>query len=219
MVTSGETAGPALVTFGHGTASRDQIVELLQSAGIRLVVDIRTAPGSRRVPHVARTELERWLPEAGIAYRWEKRLGGFRRPAPDSPDVVWRNASFRGYAGYTRTEPFRIALEEVLAAAARRPTAVMCAESVWWRCHRRIVADVVMVGYGWRVVHLGHDGRLTEHVPTEGVRRRPDGLLVYDAGTVDAEPADAEVHATPDAFASPDVSASPRSAGDPAPRR
>ncbi|MBX6371168.1 MAG: DUF488 domain-containing protein [Acidothermus sp.] len=171
-----------LLTFGHGTASAEQIVDLLRGADVQLVVDIRTAPGSRRLPHVVRAELARWLPEHGIDYRWEQRLGGFRRADPESPDTAWRNASFRGYAGYTRTEPFRQALDQLLAEAAARRTAVMCAESVWWRCHRRIVADVVSLGRGWRVLHLGHDGRLTDHVPSEGVRVRDDGLLVWDGG-------------------------------------
>ena len=79
-----------LITFGHGTASADRIAQLLRSADVRMLIDVRTAPGSRRNPHVARAELERWLPGHGIGYRWEKRLGGFRRPAPDSPDVAWQ---------------------------------------------------------------------------------------------------------------------------------
>ena len=87
-----------LLTVGHGTASQDELTALLRDAGVRLLVDVRTAPGSRRHPHVARAELERWLPEAGIAYRWERDLGGFRKPAPDSPDVVWREPMFRRLA-------------------------------------------------------------------------------------------------------------------------
>src|SRR2546429_7098259 len=91
-----------LVTFGHGTASAEQMAGLLRGAGVASLVDVRTAPGSRRHPHVARAELERWLPEAGIAYRWEKRLGGFRKPRQDSPDVAWREKMFRRYARPTR---------------------------------------------------------------------------------------------------------------------
>jgi uncharacterized protein (DUF488 family) len=171
-----------LVTFGHGTATADQIAGLLREAGVAAVVDIRTAPGSRRNPHVARAELERWLPEAGIGYRWEKRLGGFRRPAPDSPDTAWREPAFRGYAGHMRGPDFLAAIDEVLAAAAGRTTAVMCSESVWWRCHRRLVADFVSVARQVPVRHLMHDGRLVPHQPTAGLRLRDDGLLVYDAG-------------------------------------
>jgi uncharacterized protein (DUF488 family) len=112
-----------LVTFGHGTGSAERITELLRGAGVTGVVDVRIAPGSRRHPHVARAELEHWLPDSGIAYRWDKRLGGFRKPSPDSPDVVWREDMFRGYAEHMRTDGFLAAADEVLAEARaqRRP--------------------------------------------------------------------------------------------------
>src|SRR3954463_15122369 len=118
-----------LLTFGHGTATAGQMTELLRTAGVTALVDVRTAPGSRRHPHVARAELERWLPAAGIDYRWEQDLGGFRKPPPDSPDVVWREPMFRGYAAWMRTEAFRTALGRVLADAARRTTTVLCSEA------------------------------------------------------------------------------------------
>lgn len=171
-----------LVTFGHGTAGPDEIVALLHGAGVEAVVDIRTAPGSRRNPHMARRELEQWLPERGVAYRWEKRLGGFRKVPPESPDVVWERDAFRAYAGYTREPAFLEAIDAVLDEAGRVRTAVMCSESVWWRCHRRIVADFAQVARGVAVRHLMHDGRSMDHQPKEGVRLRDDGLLVYDAG-------------------------------------
>jgi uncharacterized protein (DUF488 family) len=171
-----------LVTFGHGTASADRIAELLHGADVAAVVDIRIAPGSRRHPHVARSELERGLPACGIGYRWEKRLGGHRRPAPDSPDTAWREAAFRGYAGYMRSAEFLAAVAELLDQAARQRTAIMCSESVWWRCHRRLVADFVSVARQVPVQHLMHNGRLVAHQPGPGLRLRADGLLVYDAG-------------------------------------
>jgi len=171
-----------LITFGHGTASAERIAELLRSAEVSALVDVRTAPGSRRHPHVARPELERWLPGDGISYRWEKRLGGWRRPAPDSPDVVWREEAFRGYAGHMRQPDFLAAIDEVLAQAATGHLAVMCSESVWWRCHRRLIADFAEIARGVPVRHLMHDGTLAAHRPSPGVRLRPDGLLVYDAG-------------------------------------
>ncbi len=174
--------GAALVTFGHGTAPADRITQLLHSAQVTGIIDVRTAPGSRRNPHVARAELERWLPESAISYRWDKRLGGFRRPAPDSPDVAWREEGFRGYAGYMRTATFGSAVAEVVAEARTRRVAVMCSESVWWRCHRRLIADFVSIACGMPVRHLMHDGRLQDHRPSPGVRLRDDGLLVYDAG-------------------------------------
>jgi uncharacterized protein (DUF488 family) len=171
-----------LLTFGHGTASAEQMTGLLHGADVTGLVDIRTAPGSRRHPHVARAELERWLPEAGISYRWDKRLGGFRRPAPDSPDVVWREEMFRGYAGLMRTPDFLAAVDELLAQADVQVTTVMCAESLWWRCHRRLLADFVSAARGVPVRHLMHDGRLEAHRLSPGLRLRDDGLLVYDGG-------------------------------------
>jgi uncharacterized protein (DUF488 family) len=170
-----------LYTFGHGTATREEILAILRGAGIEAVVDVRIAPGSRRHPHVARAALEEWLPEAGIAYRWEPRLGGRRRSAPDSPDVAWKNDSFRGYAGWTRTDEFAAAIDALLADAARRPTTVMCSESVWWRCHRRLIADVAVLLKGAEVLHVMHDGRVVPHVPSEWARVTTAGTLVYDA--------------------------------------
>jgi uncharacterized protein (DUF488 family) len=173
---------PVLVTFGHGTASAERITELLRGAEVAAVTDIRIAPGSRRHPHVARAELERWLPDSGIGYRWDKRLGGFRRPTPGSPDVVWREEMFRGYAGYMRTAEFLAAADDLIAETRTGLVAPMCSESLWWRCHRRLLADFVLVSRGMPVWHLMHDGRLQEHHPSPGVRLNDDGLLVYDAG-------------------------------------
>jgi uncharacterized protein (DUF488 family) len=170
-----------LLTFGHGTATAEQMTELLRGADVAALIDIRTAPGSRRHPHVARAELERWLPEAGISYRWEKRLGGFRKAGPDSPDTAWREDMFRGYAAHMRTTDFQVAADGVLAQASADPTAVMCSESLWWRCHRCLLADFVSVVRDTQVRHLLHDGRLEEHRLSPGLRLRDDGLLVYDS--------------------------------------
>jgi len=166
-----------LITFGHGTASAERMTELLRGAGVTMVVDVRIAPGSRRNPHVARAELERWLPGQGIGYRWEKRLGGFRRPAPDSPDVAWHEPAFRGYAGYMRQPDFLAAIDEVLGQAATQQAAVM-----WWRCHRRLIADFAEIARDVPVRHLMHDGSLAPHRRSPGARLRADGLLVYDGG-------------------------------------
>jgi uncharacterized protein (DUF488 family) len=171
---------PGLITVGHGTAGREELAALLRGAGVVAVVDVRAAPGSRRDPDVARQQLARWLPECGIGYRWEPALGGFRKAPADSPDVVWRNDAFRGYAAHARSPAFTVAMDEVLRRAAEARTAVMCSEAVWWRCHRRLIADFAVVARGVPVRHLMHDGRLTRHAPTPGVRLRHDGLLVYD---------------------------------------
>jgi uncharacterized protein (DUF488 family) len=171
-----------LLTFGHGAASAEQMVSLLQGAGVAVLVDVRTFPGSRRHPHVAQAELRSWLPEAGISYRWDKRLGGLRTSEPDSPDVALGVDAFRGYAGHMRTPAFLTAVDQVLALAGVQVTAVMCAESLWWRCHRRMLADFVTAARGVAVRHLMHDGRLEEHRLSPGLRLRDDGLLVYDGG-------------------------------------
>ena len=171
-----------LRTFGHGTASQDELLTRLKGAAVEQVVDVRIAPGSKRHPHVGRDALAEWLPAAGVGYRWDKRLGGFRKLAPDSPDTALRNESFRAYAGHMRTDEFGAAIDELLDDTADVQVAVMCSESVWWRCHRRLIADFVQLARGIEVEHLMPDGRLDRHAPTDGVRLRPDGLLVYDAG-------------------------------------
>jgi uncharacterized protein (DUF488 family) len=171
-----------LLTYGHGTESEERTVATLAGAGVASLVDIRTAPGSRRHPQFARAAMEEWLPEAGIAYRWEKRLGGFRQPSAANPDVAWRESMFRGYAEHMRSADFRAAIDAVLAEAQSRQVAVMCSESLWWRCHRRLVADFASAARGVEVRHLMHDGRLDPHRPSDGLRLRDDGLLVYDSG-------------------------------------
>jgi uncharacterized protein (DUF488 family) len=170
-----------LVTVGHGTAEAPDFVELLHGTGIRRLIDVRTAPGSKRNPQFRRELMQEWLAEDEIEYRWEPGLGGFRKAGPGSPNTALRNPAFRGYADHMRTPAFRSALERVLAESAEVPTAVMCAESVWWRCHRRLLADAAALLGNAEVTHLGHDGRLSPHQPTEGVRRAGD-LLIYDAG-------------------------------------
>lgn len=171
-----------LLTVGHGSADRTRLASLLSGAGIDLVVDVRRYPGSRTNPDVRREALERWLPEAGLDYRWEPRLGGRRhvRAGEPEPDTWWTVAAFRAYAAYTRTAEFGAALDGVLAEAARRTTVVMCSENVWWRCHRRLIADVAVLGRGVPVCHLMPDGRLSPHRPADGARRLPDGHLIWD---------------------------------------
>jgi uncharacterized protein (DUF488 family) len=185
-----------LLTYGHGTETAERTAELLAGAGVVSLVDVRFAPGSRRHPQFARAALEEWLPQAGIGYRWEKRLGGFRKPSQHNPDVTWREPMFRGYAEYMRGADFREAIDTVLADTVLAEAAdaqdgqggqggqvaVMCSESLWWRCHRRLVADFVTLARDTEVRHLMHDGQTQSHRLSPGVRLRADGLLVYDAG-------------------------------------
>jgi len=143
------------------------------------VVDVRIAPGSRKFPHFGKDLLGEWLPAAGVAYRWEKRLGGFRKLPPESPDMALRNDSFRAYAAYMRSPEFSLAIGELLAGAAEQSTAIMCSETVWWRCHRRLIADQAVLLHGVEVLHLMPGGKLAPHQPTAGVRVSGTGL-VYD---------------------------------------
>lgn len=170
-----------LLTVGHGRLPEGDFARLLAAADVELVVDVRSHPGSRRNPQFNRGELDGWLPTAGIDYRWDKRLGGRRRPRNDSAHVGLANPGFRGYADHMESEAFRAALGRLLDEATRTSTAVMCAESVWWRCHRRLLADTAVLVCGVTVRHLFHDGRLADHRPTETARVAHD-RLVYDRG-------------------------------------
>jgi len=173
-----------LLTLGHGTLPQDQLAALLQAADVTRLVDIRIAPGSRRNPHLARAELEVWLPTAGVDYRWERRLGGFRKLPADSPDAGLRNDSFRAYAAHMRTADFAAAIDDLLdevdATPADMGTAVMCSETLWWRCHRRLVADHVVLVRARQVGHLLPDGRIDPHRPTD-TATLVNGDLVYPA--------------------------------------
>ncbi len=172
---------PRLLTVGHGTLAAEAMAELLGGAGVELVVDVRTAPGSRRHPHFGRDALASWLPEAGVDYRWEPDLGGWRSARPESPHVALRDKAFRGYADHMETPAFVTAADRLLDDAVRCATAAMCSESLWWRCHRRLLSDFAVLVRGAEVLHIGHDGRLADHEPTAGARVSSGGL-VYDAG-------------------------------------
>lgn len=171
-----------ILSFGHGTLEASEILALLESAHVDVLVDVRSFPGSRRHPHVAREAMERWVPRAGIEYRWLGSLGGYRpHSAECEHDVVWRHPSFRNYAGHTRSAEFLGGIDDLLAIARDRRVAYMCSEAVWWKCHRRLISDFLACARGVHVRHLMHDGKLQEHKPTEGLRLRDDGLIVYDA--------------------------------------
>ncbi len=172
---------PELLTVGHGRLDASGLSALLLAADVELVVDIRRFPGSRRNPEVAREPLEASLADAGIDYRWDIRLGGRRTTPPGPPtDPWWQVPAFRAYAAHTRTPEFQDGLVDLVASATGGHTVVMCSESVWWRCHRRIVADVVALTTDIPVRHLMHDGRRTDHPPSEGARVVGDHLLVWD---------------------------------------
>ena len=145
---------------------------------MQVLVDVRSFPGSRRHPQFGQEALARSLEAAGVDYRWERDLGGFRKPRPDSPHTALRSEGFRGYADHMQTTEFETALARVLRGAESRRVAVMCAESLWWRCHRRMLADAVLAR-GWEVLHLLPDGGLQTH-RLSAAARMVGGRLVYD---------------------------------------
>ena len=171
----------AIRTLGHGTLDVEDFWALATGAGVDEVVDVRRYPGSRRFAHFGSDAMAAWLPEHGVAYRWVPALGGRRKVHPGSPNIGLRNEQFRAYADHMESAEFHDGLEELLTQAADRTVAVMCSESVWWRCHRRLLADHLVLLDDVEVEHLFHDGRLQEHPPTPEVR--VDGeRLVYDVG-------------------------------------
>jgi uncharacterized protein (DUF488 family) len=149
-------------TIGHSTHEPAAFLALLAEHGIRGIADVRRFPSSRRHPHVNTGEMGRWLGEAGVAYHHLEELGGRRRPVPGSPNGGWEVEAFRAYADHLATPEFARGMERLEALAGERATAVMCAEGPWWRCHRRLVADALLVrGHG--VTHVLPEGRLAEH--------------------------------------------------------
>lgn len=167
-----------IYTIGHSTRTLQELIEALQAHGIRTLVDIRSFPMSRRLPHFNREALEQELPRAGIAYVWMKDLGGRRtKQRDDSPNVALRNDSFRNYADYMLTEAFQRAIEELLSIAAQAPTAIMCAERVYFRCHRMLVSDY-LVAHGHEVLHIDGAGPVRPH-KLMAEARIVDGQLIY----------------------------------------
>jgi uncharacterized protein (DUF488 family) len=149
-------------TVGHSTRSLDELVAVLDGAGVRELVDVRTVPRSRRHPHFNRDSLVVELPARGVAYTHCAALGGFRRPRADSVNRGWEHEGFRGYADYMASEDFSRALGELEQHGMDRATCVMCAEAQWWRCHRRLISDALTVR-GWTVLHLGLHARPVQH--------------------------------------------------------
>jgi uncharacterized protein (DUF488 family) len=166
-------------TIGHGARDTEAFLALLRSAGVELLVDVRTAPGSRKHPQFGRDALEASLAGAGIAYVWEgEALGGWRRARPDSRHTALRSSGFRGYADHMGSEAFRAARQRLIYRATEVPTAVMCAETLWWRCHRRMLADA-LVAVGCEVRHIMDGPRLAAHRLSPQARVE-DGIPVYD---------------------------------------
>jgi uncharacterized protein (DUF488 family) len=169
-----------LWTIGHSTRTLPELIGFLQEHGIRLLVDVRRFPGSRRHPQFGKESLAEGMGAAGIAYRHEPDLGGRRQPLPDSPNLAWRSAGFRGVADHLATETGRRALERLAAEAERQPTAILCAEAHPSRCHRRVIADS-LVARGLVVFHILALGSTVAHQLDPSASIGPTGDLTYPA--------------------------------------
>lgn len=169
-------------TIGHSTRSIDEFLELLTAHGIRTVVDVRTVPRSRTNPQFNRDTLPKSLAQLGIGYVHIPELGGLRGRAAGietSPNTIWQNESFRNYADYAMTGPFMAGLRKLTEIGHAAPSAIMCAEAVWWRCHRRIIADY-LVSRGESVMHILGPGRADPAKLSAAARPGPNGVLIYD---------------------------------------
>lgn len=167
-------------TVGHSTRSFEELLSILTAAGVKAVADVRAYPSSRRHPQFNRGALAESLDAAGLGYRHLPELGGRRRPRADSVNGAWREPAFRGYADHMASEEFATGLHALERLATERPTAVMCAEALWWRCHRRLVSDA-LTARGWRVEHLGAGGEPSMH-------ELPPFAVVGDDGSVTYPP-------------------------------
>lgn len=162
-------------TIGHSTRSLDELIALLHSFNIKLLVDIRSYPGSRRFPHFNKPALEDALKKENILYCHMPGLGGRRKPKPDSKNILWKHPAFRAYADYMETDDFKKAINELEEKALKHNTAYMCAEALWWKCHRSLVSDDLK-RKGWTVLHITAEGKAQEH-PYTGPARMQQGQL------------------------------------------
>jgi uncharacterized protein (DUF488 family) len=172
-----------IFTIGHSTRTLSELMDLLREAQIESLVDVRSVPRSRTNPQFNIDALPEPLAAAGIGYLHLSALGGLRQrrtTAMPSSNLLWQNASFRNYADYAGTAAFRVAVEELEALARDKRCAVMCAEAVWWRCHRRIIADYLLA-HGIPVAHIMGSGKIVPARVTPGARVLPGGALVYPA--------------------------------------
>ena len=165
-------------TIGHSTRTIDEFISLLKDNEIKLLADVRAWPGSRRYPQFNKEVLGESVSAHGISYEHFPELGGKRKSKPDSRNTAWRNASFRGYADYMETQQFQKGIERLLDLAEETgPTAIMCAEAVWWRCHRSLIADYLKVR-GVEVLHILGANKIEPH-PYTPAARIVDGELSY----------------------------------------
>lgn len=173
---NGEPAA-SVWTIGHSTRALEDFIQLLRSSAIADLVDVRSYPGSRKYPQFNQSQLNRALADSGIGYHHLSKLGGRRKPLPDSRNTAWRNASFRAYADYMESEEFQKGINQLIELASKGRTAIMCAEAVWWRCHRGLIADYLKAR-GLEVIHIVNGSRLEPH-PYTAAARIVEGRLSY----------------------------------------
>lgn len=178
---------PTVYTVGHSTRPIEELIALLREHGVQTLVDVRRYPGSRRHPQYSREALEASLAEAGIRYVHEPDLGGRRAARPDSPHTAWRVEAFRGYADHMETPEFQAALDRLIRRAAGETVAILCAEAVPWRCHRRLISDA-LVAKGVKVLHILGPGRADLHELDSNARILPGGRLLYAGPEGDQRP-------------------------------
>jgi uncharacterized protein (DUF488 family) len=184
-----KAAPPTVFTVGHSTLELDRFIHLLQAHGVTRIIDVRTVPRSRHNPRFNRETLPEALKAAGIGYVHLPGLGGLRHARPDSPNMAWRNASFRGFADYMQTAEFAAGLAQLIGLAGQAPSALMCAEAVPWRCHRSLIADALTVR-GIPVEHITSATHRQPHALTPWAR--VDGLRVTYPAEGEGEPGDGE---------------------------
>jgi uncharacterized protein (DUF488 family) len=178
-----KAANITIWTIGHSTRELDEFIELLKENKIEVLADVRSFPGSRKFPHFNAEALSVSLPAAGIEYIPFKQLGGRRKVRKDSPHTVWRHEAFRGYADYMDTDDFKKGIDDLLKLAAKKRTAIMCSEAVWWRCHRSMISDYLK-SIGATVIHIMGSGKTDEHPYTSAAKLK-DGKLVYGPAQAD----------------------------------
>jgi uncharacterized protein (DUF488 family) len=174
--------GRIIFTIGHSTRSFDEFVDILRTHGVAALADVRTIPRSRRHPQFNADSLALELTKAGIEYLPFKPLGGLRKPRPDTINTGWRHEGFRGYADYMQTPQFHGALQDLTEHAARKPTAIMCAEALPWRCHRSLIADALLMR-GWNVSDI-HDAKTAKPHILTSFARIAGGAITYPEPTL-----------------------------------
>lgn len=176
-----------LYTIGHSNRSLEEFLALLNGHEVHTLVDIRSLPGSNKYPHFNSENLANFLPENGLKYFWLPKLGGLRRSRKDFPskNIGLTSPAFRSYADYMATEEFREGVQELIEIASRSTTAYMCAEAVYWRCHRRLLSDY-LVAQGMNVIHILSLKQVSPHKMTQGSLVTPEGLVIYPSLSVQA---------------------------------